>query len=156
MQLREIVHLIRTRPRILYIAATDGRYGGAMAVSAGIEGIQARQLFLDIKTPLPVWIEKIRAFQPSIVIGYPSALKILADLTVEQPLLKSLNRVISCGEPLNRSLRQYLETQLKTPVINLYGASESLALGVECDPAEGQSGIIEVQIMCGDRETGDH
>ena len=33
------------KPRILYIAATDGRYGGAMAVGDGIEGVKRKSAF---------------------------------------------------------------------------------------------------------------
>lgn len=46
-------------------------------------------------------------------------------------------RVISCGEPLGNSLWKYLEDVFQTRTVNFYGASESLALGAETDPAEG-------------------
>ncbi|MFQ8583443.1 MAG: hypothetical protein ACLSA6_13420 [Holdemania massiliensis] len=104
----QIIQLLQRRPRILYIAATDGRYGGAMAVGAGIEGVHARQLFLDIQTPLTQWIEQIGAFQPEMVIGYPSAIKILGELVESRQLSVSLTRIISCGEPLNPGMRRYL------------------------------------------------
>ena len=35
MSMSQILRLLVVRPRILYIAATDGRYGGAMAVGDG-------------------------------------------------------------------------------------------------------------------------
>ena len=37
MSMPQILRLLIKRPRIVYIAATDGRYGGAMAVGDGIE-----------------------------------------------------------------------------------------------------------------------
>ena len=52
MSMPQILRLLSGGLRILYIAATDGRYGGAMAVGDGIKGVGAKQLFLDIKTPL--------------------------------------------------------------------------------------------------------
>lgn len=51
----EIIRLLVQKPRIMYIAATDGRYGGAMAVGDGIDGIGARQMQLNVNTPLEEW-----------------------------------------------------------------------------------------------------
>ena len=127
----QIIKLLLGGPRILYIAATDGRYGGAMAVGDGINGLHAKQLFLDIKTPLNEWMKKVQEFRPNIIIGYPSAIKILAELEENSKMERSVLRVISCGEPLSENLRRYLEQSFQTTVINFYGASESLALGVE-------------------------
>lgn len=43
--------MLAGRPRIIYIAATDGRYGGAMAVGDGIDGVGAKQMYLDTRPP---------------------------------------------------------------------------------------------------------
>lgn len=137
MSMPQILKLLARGPHIAYIAATDGRYGGAMAVGDGIDGVHASQLHLDIKTPLAEWVRRIREFQPNIVIGYPSAIKILAELAERGEVELNVLRVISCGEPLGSSLRRYLEKIFHTRVVNFYGASESLALGVETDPEEG-------------------
>lgn len=137
MTMPQILGLLSKGVRILYIAATDGRYGGAMAVGDGIDGVGARQLFLDIKTPLSEWVESIRAFQPDIMIGYPSAMKILGELVEKAEVVVDVCRVISCGEPLPAGLRSYLEDIFGAVVVNFYGASESLALGVETDTKEG-------------------
>lgn len=45
MFMSEILKLLAEKPGILYIAATDGRYGGAMAVGDGIRGVRAEQKF---------------------------------------------------------------------------------------------------------------
>lgn len=150
MSMSQIIQLLAHNPRILYIAATDGRYGGAMAVGDGIDKIHAAQLYLDIKTPLCEWIKQIYKFKPNIIIGYPSALKILGELVEKGDINLNVSRVISCGEPLGISLRYYLEKIFHTTVINFYGASESLALGVEVNSKEGiilfdDMNVIEVQ-----------
>lgn len=136
MSMPQILQFFSQGLRIVYIAATDGRYGGAMAVRGGIEGIRAKQLFLDIKTPLSEWIEKIKEFNPNVLTGYPSAIKILGELVENGEIKMDIYRVISCGEPLNTGLRQYLEKVFSAAVINIYGASESLALGVETGNGE--------------------
>lgn len=133
----EIIKYMLSKPRIAYIAATDGRYGGAMAVGAGIKGIGGNQLFLDIKTPLEEWITRLNAFKPNTIVGYPSAIKILAELVQNGKLNLKLNRIVSCGEPLNKAMRKMFAELFQTDIINYYGASESLALGVEDDLADG-------------------
>lgn len=137
MSMPQILSLLAKRPRIVYIAATDGRYGGAMAVGDGIDEVGASQLYLDIKTPLYEWIQQIKEFKPNIIIGYPSAVKILAELVEKGSVEVHAVRVISCGEPLGASLRNYLEKCFGTKVVNFYGASESLTMGVEVDPEDG-------------------
>ena len=131
MSMKEIIKLLGAGPRIAYIAATDGRYGGAMAVGDGIDGVGAAQIHLDIKQPLEQWVAELNKFKPDIIIGYPSAIKILGELVEQGRVKLSAMRVISCGEPLGAGLRRYLEKVLGGAVINVYGASESLALGVD-------------------------
>lgn len=150
MSMPRILKLLMKRPRIVYIAATDGRYGGAMAVGDGTCGVGAEQMYLDIKTPVAQWIRQIREFRPNIVIGYPSAIKILAQLMEKGDVVIDARRVISCGEPLGEALRKHLEKVFQTPIVNIYGASESLALGVETDPEKGMLlfddlNVIEVE-----------
>ncbi len=150
MTVPQILKLLAGRPRIIYIAATDGRYGGAMAVGDGIDGVGAKQMYLDIKTPLDDWIDNVHKFQPNIIIGYPSAIKILAELVEEGKVQVQIKRVISCGEPLSSGLRKFLEKNFQCPVINFYGASESLALGMETGAEDGMLlfddlNVIEVE-----------
>ena len=150
MTMPEILGFLIHGPRIIYIAATDGRYGGAMAVGDGVSGVGAKQMYLDINTPLEEWIQVIKTFRPNMIIGYPSAVKILAELVEKGDLdLKAL-RIVTCGEPLGVSLRRYLVDVFGAEVINFYGASESLSLGVESNPKEGMllfddMNIIEIE-----------
>lgn len=137
MSMWDIVRLLLQRPRIMYIAATDGRYGGAMAVGDGIDGIGARQMQLNVNTPLEDWKKAVEDFAPNIVIGYPSAVKILAELKKEGTIHLNLTRIITCGEPLPKGLRSFLESVFGFRIVNFYGSSESLAMGVETEPEEG-------------------
>lgn len=131
MNLPRIAALLLSRPRIFYIAATAGRYGGAMAVGDGIDGVGAQQRFLDINTPLSKWVSCIESFRPQIVIGYPSAIKIMAGMAVKGEIHPRVKRIVSCGEPLAPGMRRYIENALQAEVVNFYGSSESLAMGVE-------------------------
>lgn len=133
----EIGRLLTRRMRILYIAATNGSYGGAMTVADGAPAAGASLLMLDINEPLAHWVDKVRAFRPNVVMGYPSALKILGSQLERAGLALDVLRVASGGEPLSPSVRAYLEGLFHVPVSNVYAASESMALGVETNPAQG-------------------
>jgi len=147
MSMFQIIKLLMKGPRIAYIAATDGRYGGAMAVGDGIDGIGGKQIYLDINLPLNQWVSKIREFQPNIIIGYPSAIKILAGLVEHGEVNGKFLRIISCGEPMDNCLRKYLEQVFGATVVNFYGASESLALGVETNPNDGMILFDDLNII---------
>lgn len=92
----QIARLLAGRPHILYIAAIDRRYGGAMAVEDGIAGVGVRQLYLDIKAPLSQWVRRVQEYRPNFIIGYPSAIKILAELAQpgaeHEPIRRELER----------------------------------------------------------------
>lgn len=150
MTMPQILKFLAHGPRIVYIAATNGRYGGAMAVSDGVSGVGAKQMYLDINTPVEEWIQNIKEFQPNMIIGYPSAIKILAELVCKGSLSLKASRIVTCGEPLGTGLRRYLEDVFGAEVINFYGASESLSMGVEGSPQEGMllfddMNVIEIQ-----------
>ncbi len=61
MSMTHIVRMLMGKPRIVYIAATDGRYGGAMAAGDGIDSVGTRQMYLDINTPLAQWVNRIQS-----------------------------------------------------------------------------------------------
>lgn len=150
MTMPQIFRFLAHGPRIIYLAATNGRYGGAMAVSDGINGVGAKQMYLDINAPVEEWIQNIKAFRPNMIIGYPSAVKILAELVCKGSLSLKALRIVTCGEPLGTGLRKYLENVFETEVINFYGASESLSIGVESSSQEGMllfddMNVIEMQ-----------
>lgn len=150
MRMFDILKLLAGKPRILYIAATDGRYAGAMAVGDGITGLHARQEYLDINEPIEKGNQKVMRFNPNIVIGYPSAIKLMAEQVRLGRIPSHVKRVVSCGEPLSAGLRRFLEDTFQCPVINFYGSSESLALGLEESAGDGMVlfddlNIIEVE-----------
>lgn len=142
-----IIRLLISRPRILYVAATDGLYGGTMAVGDGVAGLGIQQLHLDVNTPLEKWIAQINEFKPDIVIGYPSAVKILVELAAEGRMNVRLRRIITCGEPLGANQRHFFESKTGAKVLNFYGAGESIALGVEDNAADGMILFDDMNII---------
>lgn len=152
MTMPDILGFLAQHPRIAFVAATDGRYAGAMAVGDGIEGVGAGMLSLDVKTSLDSWAEQLNAFKPNMIIGYPSAIKLLSGLVETGRVHLSIKRVVTCGEPLDIMMRYHLEKTFQAEVINFYGCSESLALGVETDPAQGMLLFDDMNIIEADED----
>lgn len=123
--------------RVLYIAATGGRFGGVMVVSyiAKLFGTQLQ--VLDVNEPLSAWRAILRTYRPNMIVGYATALNMLADLMNSDGITLDMRRVVSCGEYLTPDVRAYLERTFRQNVINCYAATESLALGIEPDAREG-------------------
>ena len=136
MSMPQILRFLAHGTRIAYVAATDGRYGGAMATGDGVDGVGAKEIHLDINMPLDEWVTQLRKFKPNVISGYPSAIKIIGELVERGEISLNILRIISCGEPLGASLRHYLEKIFQAEVINFYGSSESLAMGVESNSEE--------------------
>ena len=123
--------------RVLYIAATGGRFGGVMVVSYIAKLFGTRLRVLDVNEPLSAWSGILRTYRPNMIVGYATALKMLADLMNSDGITLDVRRVASCGESLTPDVRAYLERTFRQNVINCYSATESLALGVEPDAREG-------------------
>ncbi|MCH5195399.1 MAG: phenylacetate--CoA ligase family protein [Oscillospiraceae bacterium] len=134
MSMLDIFRLKLSKPKILYIAAADGRYAGAMAVGDGLDDLGFEKLVLDVQTPLDELQKQLCEFKPDIIIGYPTAIKMLVQ-TADYKF--NIQRVITCGEPLSASLRKYFKRFFKCRILNFYGASESIAIGVEDDTSGG-------------------
>ena len=139
----KMVSVVARGARLCYIAAVNGNYGGAVSIQDGIVGLNAEKLFIDLNTPVSQWLPKIKEFSPSMLMGYPSALKILAEQVEALGVdgggfdKNRIQQIVTCGEPLLPSCRAYLEKVFARHVINFYGTSESLALGLEDSPEDG-------------------
>ncbi len=135
----KLLKILLSGVRFLYIAATDGAYAGVESIGSTCNAFGAKSLFIDINEPLETWCKKINDFNPNFVVGYPSGLKIVAGLVQEGKvdLGKNIHQFVTCGEPLIPGLRKNLEETFGKKIVNFYGASESLALGVEADSDEG-------------------
>lgn len=136
-QLPGIMHKALQGVRVAYIAATEGRFGGVMAANTGISGFGFKPLLLNINRPLDQWIDLLEKFKPNVIIGYPSALKILCDLISRSNIHLEVLRIATAGEPLTRELRDYIQNTLGSDVYNIYGASESLIIGLERNAYQG-------------------
>jgi phenylacetate-CoA ligase len=122
----------RGRMRIAFFGATDGHYAGVTMVSLMRRGLM--KFFFDtalfeVNSPLPGVLDGLNRFQPEFIIGYTTALKILAEKQREG-LLKIEPLIIGAsGEATTRADKDVLEQAFSCGVMNNYGCSEHLGMG---------------------------
>ncbi|HUQ52297.1 MAG TPA: hypothetical protein VM692_08745 [Gammaproteobacteria bacterium] len=130
--------------RLAYFAAVDGHYAGVTMIGAFQSGLA--KLFVDCKMfevndPLPETLAKLNAFQPEVLIGYTTALKILADAQRRGAL--QLDRVIfitTAGEATTPADITLLSETFGCGVVNSYGCSEHLGMGAS--PPNGDKIVL--------------
>ena len=72
----------------------------------------------------------LNEFQPHVLVGYATALKILADGQEAGALQIRPRTVESSGEPLNREDRARLHSVFGVPPLNVYSCTEHLLMGM--------------------------
>ena len=119
--------------RIAFFGATRGHFAGMSMVSTGRRSIN--RLFYRIKTfeinsPLESVVQELNRFQPHVLIGYATALKILADRQEIGELRVKPYTLESSGEPLTREDRSRLQTVFGAPLLNVYSCTEHMIMGM--------------------------
>ncbi|QWV91839.1 hypothetical protein KP004_11405 [Geomonas oryzisoli] len=98
---------------------------------------------------LPAISEKLAAFRPAFLEGYPSTLFVLAKLLDEAGLTLKVRAVFTSSEPLLAAQRALLERVFSCEVFDYYGQAERVIWGTECGEHNGKHanpdyGITEV------------
>ena len=102
----------------------------AMAQTFSNPMIQVQRF--PVTQPVPQIVAGLNHFQPTTVLGYPSALAILAAEAIQGRLRISPKRICSTSEPLLPHARQAIEAAFQAPVANMYGTSEAGPIAVGC------------------------
>jgi phenylacetate-CoA ligase len=111
----------------------DSRLVGMMVEVLGIE----RNLHLSLAEAPQILFERLRAFRPDIVTGFPAVLTRLA-AEAEATLLDGISPrlVLTDSEVLTPAMRACIRSGWRTPVYELYASHETRLIGWEC-PARG-------------------
>jgi len=81
----------------------------------------------------PSYVERLNAWKPEEVVGYPSSLTLLADRMIERgSTLDSVRAVIVATETLHTWQRDRIELAFGARVVNYYGLAENVAWIYEC------------------------
>jgi len=83
---------------------------------------------------LPRYIKKIRRLQPHYIIGYPSAITMLASSTKQDTMkLERLKAIFCFGETIYDWQREFLETYFSCRVHGQYGHREQCVFAGTCE-----------------------
>jgi len=119
--------------RIAYFAATDGHYAGVTLVGSLRSGIVRWFVdlqLLEVNSPLTDTIAALNEFQPDVLAGYTTALKILGEQQRAGALrLDHLINIATAGEVTTEADRAFLEQTFGCRLTNTYGCSEHLGIG---------------------------
>lgn len=122
----------RGKFRIAYYAAIGGHFAGVSMMSSATRGI-ARLLvdvgLFEINSPLPQIVERLNAFQPEMLGGYTTGLKILAEQQNKGILKISPVGIATAGEAMTQADKEMLESAFKCRAFNGYGSTEFLMQG---------------------------
>ena len=138
-------HVVRISPlswrrRTAFVAATRGHFAGSSLMLTGNHG--TNNLFYDVRMfdvgqPLPKIIEGLNKFQPHVLTGYATVLKMLGEAQERGELRIKPIQLGNGGEPLLPEVKSYLERVFRVPVMNAYASSEHLYMGMTLPGVDG-------------------
>lgn len=123
--------------KVLYVASVGSGYASTVLAMNGIKKYRAKSMVLNAADPIDTWKDKIKNFNPNYLAGYPSCIKILADMQQRGEINIKPKKIITGGEPLSKEVSSYLSSVFDADVIDYYGCTESIFLGMGTTWYEG-------------------
>ncbi|KHO62283.1 coenzyme F390 synthetase [Thermoanaerobacter sp. YS13] len=123
--------------KVLYVASVGSGYASTVLAMNGIKKYRAKSMVLNAADPIDTWKDKIKNFNPNYLAGYPSCIKILADMQQRGEVNIKPKKIITGGEPLSKEVSSYLSSVFDADVIDYYGCTESIFLGMGTNWYEG-------------------
>jgi phenylacetate-CoA ligase len=129
--------------RFAFVGATGGHFAGAVSVERLRRLSTAPSLMpfgwleptlqtFSVQAPLDELARQLQAFEPTVLITYPSCAAALAQLQCERRMTLRLKEVWCGGEQLSDRQRSLVRSAFDCPVRNNYGASEFFSMAWEC------------------------
>jgi len=123
--------------RTLFVASVGESYASVALALSGLREYRSRSLILNIRDPYQSWAEKIQEFQPTYMAGYPSCLRLIAELQQTRKIHIRPKKIITGGEPLTAETKALLLNTFGADIIDYYASSESLFIGAGTSWYEG-------------------
>ena len=122
----------RRRRLAFYGIVNDHGAGAGMAMTSnrGLVKLAYDARAFDILKPLDETMAEIDRFKPDILVGYPTALSVIADAQREGRIDIKPSFLQCSGEVVFPQHRQAIEKAFGRPLINVYSTSEHLILGM--------------------------
>ncbi|MFB6206423.1 MAG: phenylacetate--CoA ligase family protein [Haloglomus sp.] len=135
--LRSFLSDLRGEVRAAYVGGVEGRFQGITVSEAVSDRLGEALEAIPPDTPPERMSERLRSFEPTRLVGYPTTLLSVAELAGTGDWMPTLDRVVSSGEPLPPDTRRTLREALGAPVDNTYAATEVGPLGLDPDGGSG-------------------
>jgi len=94
------------------------------------------------------WVSEIRAWKPRALVGYVMTLKVLAEY-LQREGIDDIRppMVFHSSATLDEGSRRFLETALRTTIVDIYGSDEAGCIAWECGTCRGYHVASDVLIV---------
>jgi phenylacetate-CoA ligase len=122
------------RIRVAFYGATGGHYAGVTGVTSMQRGLPrwfVNAKAFEVNTPLPLIVAQLNEFQPDVLFGYTTALKMLADEQRAGRLGVRPMAVSATGEMVTTADMKFLSEAFHGALASsLYACTEHMMLGI--------------------------
>ena len=119
------------RTRLAFVGAVDGHYASVTSVR-NAPRLLFKVITLSVNKPLEETRRDAERFRPDGLVGYASAIGLLAQQQIAGQLNIAPKKIWCTGEPLTPAIRTSIQHAFDVNPINIYGTSETITLGAEC------------------------
>ncbi len=119
-----------------FMGAIDGHYAGISLVQSAPGYLFDKKVF-GVNQPLCEIVTELNQFNPELLCGYSSCIYQLALEQKAGNLTIQPKRIICSGDILTKNMEIIIADAFGVNPFNFYAASESLAMGVDCDLHKG-------------------
>lgn len=136
---RGVSHAMRINPfrlgrrRMAFYGAIGGHFTGvtlAASTQRSLLKLKYSAAAFDINRPIAESIAGLNTFQPDILMGYASALAVLAQRQADGELKISPRWIQSSGEVMTSADWDFIESTFGVPLLNVYSCTEHLIMGL--------------------------
>ncbi len=122
--------------RMAMLAATGGHFAGVASwerIRRMHPWMAPRAQVFSVLQPLTDLVAQLNTFQPMVIATYPTTLQLLAEEHRAGRLVATPTALWSGGESLPAADKAAIGAEFGCRVIDDYGASEMMSIGVECE-----------------------
>lgn len=121
------------RIRMAFYGATGGHYAGVTMVArmqSGLARLFVKGESFEVNSPLLEVIQQLNIFQPDVLFGYTTALKILGEQQRQGILKINPVAIAASGETVSKADATFLSESFgDVPVSNIYACTEHMMMG---------------------------
>ena len=136
--LKDFPGILDKKVKFASVLATGGHHAAFTAfekrrAALEQEGITDTMVLLSIGEPVAEMVARLNDFQPEVITGYPSVLRVLAGEQQEGRLHIKPKVILCSAEQLTDETRILIEDRFSCPVGNVFCSTEGGEVSILCD-----------------------